>query len=195
MSAAIDLKLIERIRATVQTTGLSPADAPESGSARVPDVLSCVYDPVDRVFWIRYTDLSYAHVEQEELAGLAGRWIVACSVDEYRRGVEIVLDDGSVTSFSAEYPRYLRDEVYRRRADARRGDGAEDLGQRVARQVRQVRSEKGWSVTELARRSGIAAPNLHRVESGKHIPSTPTLVRLSAALQVPLARLLTAAPS
>jgi transcriptional regulator with XRE-family HTH domain len=53
-----------------------------------------------------------------------------------------------------------------------------------------VRSEKGWSVAELARRSGIAAPNVHRVESGKHIPSTATLVRLSEALEVSLDALL-----
>jgi DNA-binding Xre family transcriptional regulator len=191
MSAAIDLRLIERTRATAQATGLSRANAPEDDGARVPDILSCIYDPVGRAFHVRYMDLSHAYVGHEELAGLAGRWIVACSVDEFRRGVEIVLDDGSVTSFSAEYPRYLRDEAYRRRADARRG-GGEDLGRRVARHVRQVRSEKGWSVTELARRSGIAAPNLHRVESGKHVPSTATLVRLSEALEVPLARLLKA---
>jgi DNA-binding Xre family transcriptional regulator len=189
MSAAIDLRLIGRARATAQATDLSPAHAPEGRGARVPDILSCVYDPVACAFQVRYEDLSYAHVGQGELAGLVGRSIVACSVDEFRRGVEVVLNDGTVTSFSAEYPRYLRDEAYRRSVDARRG-GPEDLGPRVARHVRQVRSEKGWSVAELARRSGIAAPNVHRVESGKHIPSTATLVRLSEALEVSLDALL-----
>jgi DNA-binding Xre family transcriptional regulator len=177
MSAAIDLRLIGRARATAQATDLSPAHAPEGRGARVPDILSCVYDPVACAFQVRYEDLSYAHVGQGELAGLVGRSIVACSVDEFRRGVEVVLNDGTVTSFSAEYPRYLR-------------GGPEDLGPRVARHVRQVRSEKGWSVAELARRSGIAAPNVHRVESGKHIPSTATLVRLSEALEVSLDALL-----
>lgn len=193
MSVAIDLRLIERARMTAQATDLSPARVPGGRGARVPDILSCVYDPVARAFQVRYLDLSYAQVGQEELAGLVGRSIVACSVDEFRRGVEVVLDDGTVTSFSAEYPRYLRDEAYRRSVDARRGGGGpDDLGQRVARHVRQVRSEKGWSVSELARRSGIAAPNVHRVESGKHVPSTATLVRLAEALEVSLATLLKA---
>ncbi len=192
MSTALDLRLIERARATAQATSLSPAHPPKGRGARVPDILSCVYDPVARAFQVRYDDLSYAHVGRQELSDLAGRSIVACAVDEFRRGVEVVLDDGTVTSFSAEYPRYLRDEAYRRSVDARRGGGAGDLGQRLARHVRHVRTEKGWSVAELARRSRIAAPNVHRVESGKHVPSMRTLVRLSEALEVPLARLLRA---
>lgn len=192
MSAAIDMRLIERARATLETTNPSPSRAGAGRGVRVPDILSCVYDPVARAFLVRYEDLSDAQVQQDELDGLAGRAVVACFVDEFRRGVEVVLDDGTVTSFSAEYPRYLRDEVYRRSVDAMRAGSPRDLGPRVARQVQRVRRGKGWSVAELARRSGIAAPNVHRVESGRHVPSTATLVRLSEALEVPLAALLKA---
>ncbi len=192
MSAAIDLRLIERARATAEATELSSAHAHAGRRVRVPDILSSVYDPVAYAFLVRYQDLSHAQVGQDELEGLAGKAVVGCFVDEFRRGVEVVLDDGTVTSFSAEYPRYLHDEAYRRSVDRRRGGAHRDLGTRVARHVRRVRRKKGWSVAELARRSGIAAPNVHRVESGRHVPSTATLARLSEALEVPLAMLLEA---
>jgi transcriptional regulator with XRE-family HTH domain len=35
----------------------------------------------------------------------------------------------------------------------------------------------------------MAAPNVHRVEAARHVPSTATLARLAAALEVPLASL------
>ncbi len=189
MSAALDLRLIERARATAEASDLSPARVHGGRGARVPDILSSVYDPAARAFLVRYQDLSHAQVGQDELEGLSDRTVVACFVDEFRRGVDVVLDDGTVTSFSAEYPRYLRDEAYRRSVDRTRRSGSRDLGARVARRVVSVRRAKGWSVAELARRSGIAAPNVHRVESGRHVPSTATLVRLSEALDVSLSTL------
>jgi len=99
-----------------------------------------------------------------------------------------VLEDGAVTSFSAEFPRYLRDEAYRRKIDARRGGHGADLGVRVADRMQELRKERGWSVTKLARRCGIAAPNVHRLESGKHVPTTRTLLKVAEALGVSLER-------
>jgi DNA-binding XRE family transcriptional regulator len=189
MTAAIDRALIERVRAEARATDLARSTASRSGTGRAPDLLSCVHDVSGRRFHIRYVDLSSQHLGEDELPGLEGRSVVACAVDEFRRGVEVVLDDGEVTSFSGEYPRYRHDAAYRAKVDAGGGAGAGELGVRAARRVRRARKEKGWSVAELARRCGMAAPNVHRVEAARHVPSTATLARLAEALGLPLASL------
>jgi transcriptional regulator with XRE-family HTH domain len=46
------------------------------------------------------------------------------------------------------------------------------------RQVKRERTARGWTITELAQRSGIAAPHLGRIESGKRPPTE----RVAAAM-------------
>ena len=53
-------------------------------------------------------------------------------------------------------------------------------------QIRSLRQERGWSLTELARRAGTSAPTLHRYESGWERFELATLRRLAAALGVTL---------
>lgn len=161
-----------------------------SGVPGVPDILFCTFDTASDSFRLVHTDLSAADLARAELSDVGDRRVVAWGVDELRRGVEVVLEDGDTTSFSAEYPRYLHDQEYRRRVDARRGATGQDLGERIAARVRGERARQGWSVAELARRADMAAPNVHRVESGQHVPSTRTVARLASALGVSLERLI-----
>jgi len=191
MSTAIDLNLVERSRAAfagLETLGEPPA----SGIPKVPDILACSFDRSQDAFRVLYVDHSALTLGRGELPDVGGLGVAAWVVDEFRRGVEVVLEDGRVSSFSAEFPRYLRDEEYRRKVDGRRARGGGDLGARVAQLVRSLREERGWSVAELARRCGMAAPNVHRLESGKHVPTTRTLVRVAEGLDVALERLLKA---
>lgn len=189
MSTAIDRVAVERARASF--AGLVALDErPTAGLPAVPDILVCTFDRGSDVFRVVYADHTALSLGRGELADVGERTVVAWSVDEFHRGVEVVLEDGAVTSFSAEFPRYLRDGAYRRRVDARRGGCGGDLGTRVAARVRALREERGWSVAELARRCGMAAPNVHRLESGKHVPTTRTLVRVAEGLEVALERLL-----
>lgn len=163
-----------------------------SGVPAVPDIIICTFDAERDSFHVVYADLTVQDLARAELADVGERQVVAWGVDEFSRGVEVVLEDGSITSFSAEFPLYLHDEDYRRRVDARRGPKGQDLGERVALRVRAERERQGWSVAELARRADMAAPNVHRVESGKHVPSMQTVARLAEALGVPMERLLRA---
>lgn len=189
MSTALDLNLIERSRAAF--SGLVAVGKPQAaGIPKVPDILACTFDRSQDAFRVLYVDHSALTLGRGELSGVGGRAVAAWVVDELRRGVEVVLEDGSVSSFSSEFPRYLRDEDYRRKVDRRRGRSCGDLGARVAQRVRSLREKRGWSVAELARRCGMAAPNVHRLESGKHIPTTRTLVRVAQGLEVALERLL-----
>ena len=59
----------------------------------------------------------------------------------------------------------------------------------IARSLRRERERTGVSLTELARRAGIAKSTLSQLESGTGNPSVETLWALSVALDVPFSRL------
>jgi len=66
--------------------------------------------------------------------------------------------------------------------------GGNDL---VARNVRRFRIERGLSLGEVARRSGLSKQTVSKLELGTGNPTVETLVALGEALDVPARRLLT----
>jgi hypothetical protein len=189
MSEAIDYALIEKVRAQTRArTAPTTTKRKHGTSFRVPDLLSCAYDPCNDAFHIVFEDLVSADVPRNALHDVANRAVAAWALDELRRGVQTVLNDGEITSFSAEFARTFGDPEYREWAASGRSSDAE-LARRLADRVRTLRLQRGWTVAELARRARMAAPNIHRVEAAVHVPSTQTMLRLAQALDVPLARL------
>jgi hypothetical protein len=189
-----DLDVIASGREVFRITGLLEEDPAPRSPRRimVPPIRLLSFDRTQRAFTLVYDDGSRATVSVSELEGVGDREILYWDLDEVRAGVEIVMDDGTVTSFSGDFVRYLRDPEYRRWVDAQRDEGsARRLAVVIAGRVRALREERGMSLAELSRRCGIAAPNLHRLEAGAHVPSTATLIRVAAGLDVPLERLLT----
>ncbi len=65
-----------------------------------------------------------------------------------------------------------------------------DLGQRIAAH----RSQLGLTQTVIAKRAGLAASYLSRIENGKIFPTVPTAQKIATALRVPLSELLRPAP-
>ncbi|MBI3800559.1 MAG: helix-turn-helix transcriptional regulator [Deltaproteobacteria bacterium] len=63
-----------------------------------------------------------------------------------------------------------------------------------AQQVRRLRQQAGLTQETLAKRAGIARPNLARVESGRYRPSLETLERIARALGQPLSTLIVPPP-
>jgi transcriptional regulator with XRE-family HTH domain len=61
----------------------------------------------------------------------------------------------------------------------------------VARNVRRLRRERGYSQSELARRSRLAKQTLSSVEAGEANPTVLTLTAIADALAVPVSHLLT----
>jgi transcriptional regulator with XRE-family HTH domain len=61
----------------------------------------------------------------------------------------------------------------------------------VARNVRRLRHERGYSLSELARRASLAKQTLSSIEAGQANPTVLTLSEVAAALEVPIAHLLT----
>ncbi|MDX1873259.1 helix-turn-helix transcriptional regulator [Mycolicibacterium sp. 120266] len=72
-----------------------------------------------------------------------------------------------------------------------KSDSTTGENQLVARNVRRFRRERGMSLGELARRSGLAKQTLSKIEKGTGNPTVETLALLGAALDLPARRLLT----
>src|SRR6266853_6574259 len=70
------------------------------------------------------------------------------------------------------------------------GAGPPALITLIAASIRRERDRAGRSLTELARRAGIAKSTLSQLESGAGNPSVETLWGLGTALGVPLSRLI-----
>jgi transcriptional regulator with XRE-family HTH domain len=68
-------------------------------------------------------------------------------------------------------------------------DAAPGLMVLIATSIRRERDRAGLSLTELARRAGIAKSTLSQLESGAGNPSVETLWALAVALGVPFSRL------
>jgi len=72
---------------------------------------------------------------------------------------------------------------------AAEGAGPPALISQIAASIRRERGRTGLSLTELARRAGIAKSTLSQLESGVGNPSVETLWALGVALGVPFSRL------
>ena len=63
----------------------------------------------------------------------------------------------------------------------------------VGTNLRQLRSERNLSLSDLARTSGVAKATLSALEAGRGNPTLETLSALAAALHIPMGDLITAA--
>jgi transcriptional regulator with XRE-family HTH domain len=70
------------------------------------------------------------------------------------------------------------------------GQRGDDIVALVSLSLRRERARAGVSLTELARRAGIAKSTLSQLESGAGNPSLETLWALGTALGIPLSRLI-----
>ncbi|MFW0795472.1 XRE family transcriptional regulator [Gordonia sp. CPCC 205515] len=70
-------------------------------------------------------------------------------------------------------------------------DEVSEANQLVARNIRRFRVERGYSLGELARRSGLAKQTVSKIEQGTGNPTVETLILICAALDVSARRVLT----
>src|SRR5258708_24776861 len=64
-----------------------------------------------------------------------------------------------------------------------------DLTTAVARPLQALRADRGWSLDQLAARSGVSKGVLVALEQGRSNPNLATLARISDAFGVPVTRL------
>ena len=60
----------------------------------------------------------------------------------------------------------------------------------AGRRIRETRTAQGLSLEQLARLTGISAPALSLIETGKRDPRLTTLKRIAEALRVPITALI-----
>ena len=61
---------------------------------------------------------------------------------------------------------------------------------RLARFIRQEREARGWSIADLAERSGVSRASISKIERGEASPTAVILVRIAGAFDLTLAGLL-----
>src|SRR5579884_2994845 len=64
------------------------------------------------------------------------------------------------------------------------------IDQMIARRLKELRAERGWSLDELARRSNVSRATLSRLENAEVSPTASVLGRLCAAYGLTMSRLL-----
>jgi transcriptional regulator with XRE-family HTH domain len=69
-------------------------------------------------------------------------------------------------------------------------DLIDDTSRRIARRLRLERSARGWSLADLAARSGVGKATISKIEREETSPTAAILVRLAAAVDLTLAGLL-----
>lgn len=65
-------------------------------------------------------------------------------------------------------------------------DSSAVLAWAIGQRIRAARLRLGWSQAELGEHSGIARPNIARLESGRHSPTLATIQSVAGVLGVPL---------
>jgi transcriptional regulator with XRE-family HTH domain len=66
----------------------------------------------------------------------------------------------------------------------------DDTGMRIAQRIRLERDMRGWSMADLAQRSGVAKATISKIERAEMSPTAVTLLRLAGAFDLTLAGLL-----
>lgn len=66
----------------------------------------------------------------------------------------------------------------------------DSLDQRIGARIRIERESRGWSLTDLAERSGVSRAMIHKVERGESSPTATLLGRLSGAFRLSISQLI-----
>jgi rhodanese-related sulfurtransferase/transcriptional regulator with XRE-family HTH domain len=69
-------------------------------------------------------------------------------------------------------------------------DGGAELEAVVGKNLRALRAERGWTLDQLAGRSGVSRQSLGQIELGRLVPSLGTVWRIARAFDVPFSTLL-----
>lgn len=71
----------------------------------------------------------------------------------------------------------------------------DNIGHRLAQRIRLERDSRGWSLAELAERSGVSKATISKIERAEVSPTAVVLVRLASAFDLTLAGLMLRAES
>jgi DNA-binding XRE family transcriptional regulator len=66
----------------------------------------------------------------------------------------------------------------------------DELAHAIGRRIREAREDRGWTQQDLTDRTGIARPNIARLERGAGLPNLSTLLKVASGLEMALKDLL-----
>lgn len=152
------------------------------------------YQPRERTFFVAFRngkpyELSRGLIEADDGTSIVGEPEVIHGGEAFR----VHQKSGNVYEVAWDFVLYHQEPSYRYykgKADQRETEGSR--AERIASRIHRERETRGWSLGELASRTGMQVPNLSRLESGKHVPSLETLERVAEALGVRVAELVAA---
>ena len=109
---------------------------------------------------------------------------VAASLDDLRHAVVLELSNGQIEDVASDLFLYETDPEYRA------AHATPSPPPPVGPRIRELRIALGLKAAHVAKAAGLAPSNYARLEAGGHEPRMDTLVRVAAALRVPLWRIL-----
>ena len=109
---------------------------------------------------------------------------VAAALDDLRHAVVLELSNGQVEEVASDLFLYETDPEYRA------AHAVPSSPPPVGPRIREIRVALGLKAAHVAKGAGLAPSNYARLEAGGHEPRMDTLVRVAAALRVPLWRVL-----
>lgn len=151
------------------------------------------YQPGEDTFFVAFMDGKTYELPRRTIEADDGSPVLSARIAENGEGFVVRQRSGNTYGVAWDFVlhhqepryRYYKGRRERQRTEARRA-------QRIGEHVRRARKARGWSLEELATRSGMHRPNLHRLEVGRHLPSLETLERVADALGLPVANLVAA---
>jgi DNA-binding XRE family transcriptional regulator len=96
---------------------------------------------------------------------------------------EIEFSDGAKTDFAPDFVLHHCEPAFEYFASKVKPS-------KIGKRVRRRRTERGLTLADLERKTGIHVSNLSRLEACRHNPSWDTLERVAAALGLPVVRLI-----
>ena len=158
-----------------------------------PDANRCIerldYIDTERTFIVGLENGRTYALDLNDISGADTTEVDSWRIDGGRRHFEVTQRSGNVVEVPWDAVLYHCEPQY----EYYKGNQAlanEGRAGRIGGKIRELRTQRGLSVTQLAARSGMKRPNLSRIENGKHVPSLETLERVADALHAPVARLL-----
>ena len=112
--------------------------------------------------------------------------IVGAAPDELWSGIVLLREDGSTTDCGADF---VLEVVSGNHEPASTEASGDDLAERVALRLRSYRERHNLTQRAMAKRLEMAPSNYHRLEAGRHPPTSDTLLRVADAIEIPLGRL------
>jgi len=149
------------------------------------------YTPKEETFFVAFRNGKTYELSRQVIEADDGTRVVAKPrVIHGGEAFEVRLASGKTYEVAWDFVLYHQEPAYpyhKGRAEQQRAES--NRAHRIAARIRQEREARGWSLADLAQRTGIHPPNLSRLESGKHDPSLETLERVAEGLGVRVADL------